>query len=222
MASSGSYNNPKPGVLFHQPTKESPIEHGNRRTKSFKTQLSKGESKKTLVRNTELTVYPTIYKTDEPVVEDKRDKKKEAAPQSVSTGLYKTNLSAPCLNSALRIVKEMKQASKARPSNSQCAKLMDEGKVLQQVNFLYEEHLYHDLVALNVSDTDVVESSSSRNSSRFRPREKDKEPQLSQFFTPTFSEEYQIPRNPPRRVKTYPSSSGNFTIYQRMRSWNVE
>lgn len=93
--------------------------------------------------------------------------------------------------------------------------------MLQQVNFLYEEHLYHDLVALNVSDTVVSEAGSSRNTSKFRVRDKDKEPQLSQFFTPSFSEEHHIPRDPPHRSFYHLDSSDSFSIYQRMKSWDV-
>lgn len=214
---SEDYNNPKPGVLFHHSAKEGPFGakslHGN----VFKTKFPKGDSKKTLVRNTELTVYPTIYKSDAPIEEPKL---KEPATCSSSSGLYKTNLSAPCLNSALRLVKEMKQAAKAKPSSTQCSKLMDEGKVLQQVNFLYEEHLYHDLVALNVPDTDLVECTSSRQGIKYRAREKDKEPHLSQFFTPSFSEEYRIPKDPPQRTRGSQPTCDSFSIYQRMRSWN--
>lgn len=94
-------------------------------------------------------------------------------------------------------------------------------QVLQQVNFLYEEHLYHDLVALNVSDANIPEASSSRQTSKFRVRDKDKEPQLSQFFTPSFSEEYHIPIDPPQRVFNPLNSSDGFSIYQRMRSWDT-
>lgn len=123
---SEAYNCPKPGVLFHQSSKEEPFGARSRQVKGFKSRFSKGESKKTLVRNSEVTVYPTIYKSDAPVDEVK---KKEPAKSASSCGLYKTNLSAPCLNSALRLVKEMKQTAKAKPSNTQCARLLDEGKV---------------------------------------------------------------------------------------------
>ncbi|XP_034250940.1 uncharacterized protein LOC117651232 [Thrips palmi] len=217
VAMSEAYNNPKPGVLFHQSAKAGPLGAESRQGKGLRSKFPKGEPRKTLVRNTELTVYPTIYKSDVPVQEPK---KKESPKGASCCGLYKTNLSAPCLNSALRLVKEMKQAAKAKPSSTQCAKLVDEGKVLQQVNFLYEEHLYHDLVALNVSDTDLIESSSSRPASKYRARVKDKEPHLSQFFTPTFSEEYHIPRDPPCRTRGEQHTSNSFTMYQRMKTWD--
>ncbi|KAJ1529289.1 hypothetical protein ONE63_006087 [Megalurothrips usitatus] len=213
------YKNPRPEVLFHHSTKPSLTGSKSRGGRTFNCQYPKGKSKKTLVRNTELPIYPTIYKSDI-VHEDSKDKAPNS--QQPSTGLYKTNLSAPCLNSALRLVKEMKQASKVAPSNALCSKLVDEGKVLQQVNFLYEERLYHDLVALNISDTDVIEgSSSSRPTSKFRSREKDKEPQLFQFFTPSFSEEHQIPLEPPQRLNRHAYLNHRVPVYQRMRCWSA-
>lgn len=127
MAMSDGFNNPKSGVLFHQSSKD-PLSSKIRPGKTFKSQLPKGESKKTLVRNSELVVHPTIYKSDVPVVDVKDDRAKQSLPTS-GNGLYKTNLSAPCLNSALRLVREMKQTSKAKPSRTHCAKLLDEGKV---------------------------------------------------------------------------------------------
>lgn len=92
--------------------------------------------------------------------------------------------------------------------------------MLHQVNFLYEEHLYHDLVALNVSETDLIESSSSRQVSKYRAREKDKEPHLSQFFTPSFSDECHIPKEPPQRTRGKQCACDSFSIYQRMTSWD--
>lgn len=126
----GFDNNPKPGVLFHQSSKsvlDGPRTRSAEGRKASKYKLQKGESKKTLVRNTELAVHPTTYKTDAPAV---KKKDREPAPQAASGNvLYKTNLSAPSLNSALRIVKEMKEASRVQPLKAQCAKLLDEGKV---------------------------------------------------------------------------------------------
>lgn len=217
MATTDGFNNPKPSVLFQQTSKDI-LAPTTKKEKSFKVQVPKGAAKKTLVRNTEVAIHPTIYKSDLPVDHVREDSN---VKPSTSSGLYKTNLSAPCLNSALRLVKEMKQTSQAKPSKNQCAKLLDEGKVLQQVNFLYEEHLYHDLVALNVSDVDV-EACSARHTSKFHARQKDKEPQLSQFFTPSFSEEYRIPRQPPHRTLKPQGSSQSFSVYQRMRSWEAD
>ena len=126
----GFENHPRPDVLFHKSSRSVFSESTNRSARNKKTskcKLQKGESKKTLVRNTELAVHPTIYKTDAPEVQ-KEEKKSESQAASSCT-LYKTNLAAPCLNSALRIVREMKEASRVKPSKAQCAKLLDEGKV---------------------------------------------------------------------------------------------
>ncbi|XP_075231551.1 uncharacterized protein LOC142330255 [Lycorma delicatula] len=95
------------------------------------------------------------------------------------------------------------------------------GYVLQKVNIPFEEQIYKNLVDLKVSDNDLHYGQDKRIKSKHFERIKDKEPELSEFYEPSFNEEYVLKieklQIDPLKVISY----DGFSISDRMKNWQI-
>ncbi|XP_075209930.1 uncharacterized protein LOC142317348 [Lycorma delicatula] len=93
--------------------------------------------------------------------------------------------------------------------------------VLQKVNIPFEEQIYKNLVDLKVSDNDLHYGQDKRIKSKHFERIKDKEPELSEFYEPSFNEEYVLKieklQIDPLKVISY----DGFSISDRMKNWQI-
>ncbi|XP_075209959.1 uncharacterized protein LOC142317358 isoform X2 [Lycorma delicatula] len=94
-------------------------------------------------------------------------------------------------------------------------------KVLQKVNIPFEEQIYKNLVDLKVSDNDLHYGQDKRIKSKHFERIKDKEPELSEFYEPSFNEEYVLKIEKLQIDPLKMISYDGFSISDRMKNWQI-
>nr|CAD7433470.1 unnamed protein product [Timema monikensis] len=95
-------------------------------------------------------------------------------------------------------------------------------RVVRKVNFPQEEHLYHDLVSLSINDNSLFSSNEDKHHRReVSFTNKDLEPQLSDFFTPSFGEERHLLDRPSFKGVEANRRFNGFILYKRQQAWSL-
>ncbi|KAF2899831.1 hypothetical protein ILUMI_06355 [Ignelater luminosus] len=185
----------------------------------------KTDYKKSLVRNTVQT-KPKAVIIHEPELSDSTLESQKTSPKKQAVSEKSTDqslrLGSPELNSALRIARKIESIEVIKPRKVKSISELDKksstvvtDKVTKQLNFPYNKPIYKDLIPLCVRTSPQVPIASKEF-----VFQKEKEPLLSDFFTPKTLPEYsfQVPQQVNNR--TVIKQFDGLKLYRTMRNWN--
>ncbi|XP_049801138.1 uncharacterized protein LOC126236113 isoform X1 [Schistocerca nitens] len=199
------------------------------RTGAIKKTPKKSQAKKSLVRNVEQPVSVSRHKGLSQCV-DVHSLYSTTSSKTSDLGEPPHKYAVPELYTTLCLANEIRKTAQTVPKSTikstkdlppvKCQ--VAEETIAKKLNFPIEEHLYRDLIALNVREEDIVPAIGDRPSSRvWKKFPKDKEPQLSDFFKPQPMPEYCcIPKvivKPIGKIQSYDGLS----LYKRQQLWNM-
>lgn len=97
-------------------------------------------------------------------------------------------------------------------------------QAIKKINFPLEERLYKDLVNLQITDDDVGTVCVKPSSSKVKNigKKKDPVPKLSDFYVPSFSEEFTVPPSSMKICAEKIQYYDGYAIINRMKNWEAK